>query len=207
MRLVGGGQCEVGGQVTFQHLGCSDHLEQSPIHLLLIGFAFVRHDRRFGCIPGKEFRLTICLGRILGSGKVLIGDRTNVNGTDIDFGARGNHVGRVDAAEWDTIDFERTRYQEKTRFQCFETDHALAAETSGQDNDNGARSDGFSDSRRILFNYVYFFGRLDIFCRIIARCFLCFLRKSLMMKLITMSVVWLHKLSTFQKKTAIGTQI
>jgi len=171
MRLVGSSKCETGRQVSFQHIRSTHNLQKSTVHLLLVSLAFIRNNSRLGSISLKEIGFTF-LGRILGSRKVFVRDGLDIDRFHVNFGAGGDHIGRIDTTERDTVDFVGTRDQQETRFQGLETDDTLSAEAAGKDNDNGSRCDGFSDSGRILFDLVHCLGRLDVFRWVIAGCFL-----------------------------------
>jgi hypothetical protein len=60
------------------------------------------------------------------------------NAFDGDGGAGGDHVAGIDAAEGHTVDFEGTGDQEDALGKDFEENDALAAETTGEEDEDGA---------------------------------------------------------------------
>ncbi len=169
--LIVRAQSEASGQVTFQHFCASDNLQEDIIDFLLLGFALFTHNSGLGCITGEKLLLSFFLF-VLVSGKEFIGNGGNIDLTDINLGAGGNHVGGVDTAQWDSIDFVGTRYQQETGFQQFEAYDALSTESACQNNDHGSRSDRFANSGWVLLYEMHFFGRLGILSGVIAGSFL-----------------------------------
>jgi hypothetical protein len=55
-----------------------------------------------------------------------------------------DNVAGVDAAERNTVDFERTSNEENTLAEVLQEDDTLAAETTSEENKDGTGGEGFS---------------------------------------------------------------
>lgn len=62
-----------------------------------------------------------------------------VNPRDIDLVRGGNDVASVDSAEGDAVDLEGARHQENALVERLEEDNALAPESAGEEDQDGAR--------------------------------------------------------------------
>lgn len=92
-------------------------------------------------------RLVGCL--VLGEVTVLAGLLQNllVNTLQVDRGGGSNDISCVDPSQGNTVDFERTSDEENTLGKVLEDDDALAAETTSEENDNGAGLEGLTGLR------------------------------------------------------------
>lgn len=117
----------------------------SSTHLELVGL-------------GLEKLLLIGLLGLLLLGEVGIVVLGNINTLEIDLGGGGDNVAGVDAAEGDTVDLEGAGDEDDTLLKGLEVDDALAAETTGEDDDDGTGDEGRADGGRAdgladLYNY------------------------------------------------------
>lgn len=88
---------------------------------------------------------------------------------EVDLGAGCNHIGWVHTLEADAVDLVRTGDQEETALgELLEADDSLALFGAGQENENSARCDGFSQVRG-LGGLSALFGDSNIVCGIVAR--------------------------------------
>jgi len=96
----------------------------------------------------EESLLTLLLGGLV-LGEITVGgnllDDGAVDAAEVDLLACGNNVAGVDAAEGDTVGLEGPGDKEHTLVECLEEDHALAAETTGQENEDGAGLEGLAE--------------------------------------------------------------
>jgi len=63
--------------------------------------------------------------------------------SEINFGPGRNDVTLVDTTKRNTIDFEWTGNQKKSRIQLFQKDDSLGLESTSEEDQNGSRGDGF----------------------------------------------------------------
>jgi hypothetical protein len=70
-----------------------------------------------------------------------------VQAADVNFRRCSNHISGVDSSEGDAIDLEGTGHQEGAFLEVLEEDDSLAAESAGEENEDGARLQSRSRSR------------------------------------------------------------
>jgi hypothetical protein len=80
------------------------------------------------------------MGEVLRAGDLL--NLLGVNPRDIDLVRCGDDVTGVDAADWDTVDLEWASDEENTLVEVVQEDDTLAAETTSEENENGAGDEG-----------------------------------------------------------------
>lgn len=78
----------------------------------------------------------LLLGEVSGSGDLL--DGLAVNTANVHTCAGGNHVARVDPSEGYTVDLEGAGNEENTLVEVLEEDDALSAESTGEEDQDGA---------------------------------------------------------------------
>jgi len=72
------------------------------------------------------------------------------NTSKVNLERSGNDVSRVDAAKGDTVDLEGAGDEQNTLVKCLEQDDALATETTGKEDQDGAGHEGLARSPRAL---------------------------------------------------------
>jgi hypothetical protein len=72
---------------------------------------------------------------------------THLEVTKVDFRRSGNNIRLVDATKGHAVDLVRTSHKEKTALKLLEENNTLAAEPTGKEDKNGARSDGCAEFR------------------------------------------------------------
>jgi hypothetical protein len=95
----------------------------------------------------EELGLTGLLVTSLTSEVLLAGDLLDLLGVesrDIDLVGCGNNVASVDAADWDTVDLEWAGNEENALGEVVQEDDTLAAETTSEEDENGAWDEGGS---------------------------------------------------------------
>jgi hypothetical protein len=107
------------------YLGLLSVLEESFLGLLLLGFL---------------------LGEVVGSRNLLNG--SGINTLEVDLGASGDHIARVDPSERDTVDLEGTGNQENTLGQVLEEHNPLTAEAASEEDQDGTRLEALADLGR-----------------------------------------------------------
>jgi len=66
---------------------------------------------------------------------------------DVDLGGGRNDVSLIDASKRNSIDGIGTSDKEKARIELFQKHHSVRLETTGEDDENGSRSDIFPQTR------------------------------------------------------------
>lgn len=93
----------------------------------------------------EEGLLAVLLGLLL-PGKVRLAadlvEDGRFNAGDVDGCPGGDHVTGVDTSERDTVDLERTSDEENTLVKSLEEDNTLAAEATGEENEDGTGLEG-----------------------------------------------------------------
>jgi len=93
----------------------------------------------------EEFLLTLLLVTLLASKVLLAGDLLNlcgVNTGDIELQGSGDNIAGVDSSERNTVDLEWAGNEEHTLVEAVEKDDTLAAETTSEEDENGAGLEG-----------------------------------------------------------------
>lgn len=85
-------------------------------------------------------------GEVLGLGDLL--DLGGVEAGDVDLVGGGDDVSGVDSSQGDTVDLEGTGDQEDTLVESLEEDDALAAEATGEEDQDGTGLEGLSGGPR-----------------------------------------------------------
>lgn len=95
----------------------------------------------------EELLLSLLLVTLL-SGEVLLSrnllDLGGVNTGDVNLLRSGDNVASVHSAEWDTVDLEWTSNEENALLEVLKKDDTLAAETTGEKDENGTWGEGGS---------------------------------------------------------------
>jgi hypothetical protein len=81
-------------------------------------------------------------GEVLGLGDLL--DLLLIEAGDIDLVGGGDDVAGVDSSEWDAVDLEGAGDEEDTLVEGLDEDDALAAEATGQEDQDGAGLEGLA---------------------------------------------------------------
>ena len=147
MRPVTLPQAEVAGEVASEVLLLLDSLEQRLVHALLVLCPASRELLLLRLLTLlEEGLLGALLVRLLVARKVLlVGDLLEglaVEALDVDLSAGCDHVAGVDTAERHTVDLEGTSDKENTLGKDLEENDALAAETTGQEDQDSAGLEG-----------------------------------------------------------------
>jgi len=101
----------------------------------------------------EESLLTLLLLRLVLGEVTLLADLVNDSGVDtgnVDLLRCGNNVAGVDAAERDTVCLERTGDEEDTLAEGLKEHNALAAETTGEEDEDGAGLEGWAELGWVL---------------------------------------------------------
>lgn len=93
---------------------------------------------------------------------------THLDARDVQFGASGNNVGLVHPSNGNSIDLERTSDQQQTRLELLEEDDSLSPESTGEQDQDGTRLDGRSESST-LGSLSSDLGLLDVLGRVESR--------------------------------------
>lgn len=142
MGVLSGAEGELGLQVFAEEWDSVDSLCDGSIDFSLGSTAGIT-DNNFVCLSGELFLAAGCSISLLGEEVVL--DGSNVGTGDINGSGCSNDVSLVDTSEWDTVDSVGSSDKEESASELFEEDDALSTETSRQDNEDGARGDGFTE--------------------------------------------------------------
>jgi hypothetical protein len=154
------GQSKLGGQVLAEEGGLDNSVEDSLINGLLVSSLGGRDGLGTFLLRSKEF-LRFGSSRLLEVSVVELG----IDGTDFDLGGGGDHVGLIDTTKRDTVDTERTSDEEETRVELLQHNHTLSTVTTGQEDDNGARGNGGTETGS-LGNLARLLGLRDVFGRV-----------------------------------------
>ena len=143
MRLVTLPQAPCALEVLGEQSLLLDGLEETLVHLLLI-----RRPVRAGLLLltlalVEEGVLAALLVRLLVPRKVLwLADllyRLRVDAVDSNRGRSGDDIASVDASDRYAVDFEGAGYEENALVEDFEEDDTLAAEATGEQDEDGTR--------------------------------------------------------------------
>mmetsp|Transcript_28427 Transcript_28427/g.47016 ORF Transcript_28427/g.47016 Transcript_28427/m.47016 type:complete len:219 (+) Transcript_28427:110-766(+) len=159
-------QRETGGQVSFQHWSAFYNLQKNSVNSLLVSLALIRDYCCLWGVTQEKFIFSLNL-LILGSSKVSIVETGSLDSTDINLGGRRNHICSIHTSKRDAIDFVWTSHQKKTGFQNTQTNHALATESSSQEDQDSSRGDGRADFRRVLLDHMLDLGP-DVLSRVVS---------------------------------------
>ena len=153
MWLITGGQGESSCQVSFQHFCRRHNLQKSTIHFCLVCLARVADNSLFRGIT-LEKRIFSFLGGIILSAKVFVVEGRNINRGNIELERCGNDISRVHSAKGDAIDFVRTTNENEARRQSLQANNSLSTESAGQEDQDGSRCDGCTNTGRLRYELV-----------------------------------------------------
>jgi len=134
------GQTEGGGKVAREVWDGLDVLEESRIDSILVVLAvigeFLLH---WLSLSIEEFLLLGLLGALLFGEVLVVKLIQTLNTGEIDLGRSGDDVSGVDSAEWDTVDLERSAYEEEAVVKWLEVDNTLSTVSTSEDDEDGTR--------------------------------------------------------------------
>jgi hypothetical protein len=112
-------------------------LDASAANLLLLRLlALLEESGLASLLLGLLCREEIRLGNFV--------ELLRVEAVEVDLERGGDDVARVDSPEGDTVDLEGAGDEEDTLVECLDEDDALAAEATGQEDQNGAGLEGLA---------------------------------------------------------------
>ena len=164
MGLVVVGKRKLSVQVCLEHRNSINSLQQSSINSLLVSLTGVRNNSSLSSISSEE----ILLVRRLGTCKVCIGERGNINGRNVNRGAGSDNVSRAYTTKGNSVHLVRSRNEDESTLENLKGDNTLSTETSSKEDEDSSRGDGSTNLRCVVSGSLASLEcNLDIISRVV----------------------------------------